>query len=82
MTVSVVGVLERIGEISNTYLTKNVDRLLTKRPTASEIEWVGKNRLRIPENKILRWLIDFYTRLFVGWSLGNNCFLPVTDWNI
>lgn len=54
MTVSVVGVLETIGEISNTYLAKNVDRLLTKRPTASEIEWVGKNRLRIPENKILR----------------------------
>lgn len=51
MTVSVVGVLETIAEISNTYLAKIDDRLLTKRPTASEIEWVGKNRLRIPENK-------------------------------
>ena len=64
MTDSVVGVLKRITEISNTNIIKNTDPLLTKRPLDSEVEWFGKNRFRIPENK----LKVFYQ--FLHWIVG------------
>ena len=51
MTDSVVGVLKKIAKISNTDLVKNANGLWTNRPADSEVEWVDKNRSRIPKNK-------------------------------
>lgn len=51
MAYSVIGVLKQFAKISNSNIIKNVDALLTKIPVDSEIKRVGKNCLRMPENK-------------------------------
>ena len=50
-TQSVANMLKRITEISNCNLLKNADGILHSKPADTEIEWVGKNKSRIPQNK-------------------------------
>ena len=48
---SVLNVLKMITEISNTNLVKNADELLNNKPIDTEVEWIGKNKSQIPQNK-------------------------------
>ena len=48
---SVLNVLKMITEISNTNLVKNADGLLNNKPIDTEVEWIGKNKSQIPQNK-------------------------------
>ena len=43
--------LRKIADISNSCIVKNVDGLLSKKPTEMEVEWIGKLKKRFPTNK-------------------------------
>ena len=42
MTESVVNMLKKIVQLSNSNIFKNADALLDKMPPKTEVEWVGK----------------------------------------
>ena len=43
--------LKRIIELSNANLKKNADGLLAKLPVDKNIEWVGKDKKQLPDNR-------------------------------
>ena len=48
---AVVKMLKRIIELSNANLKKNADGLLAKLPVDENIEWVGKDKKQLPDNR-------------------------------
>ena len=48
---SVANMLKKITEICNTNLVKNADGLLNNKPIDTEVEWIGKQKSRIHQNK-------------------------------
>ena len=50
ITKAVVKMLKKIIDISNSNLIKNADGLLSTRSADEEVEWVGKDKKRLPEN--------------------------------
>ena len=51
MTEAVLKMLKKIVDISNSSVVKNADGLLSKRPTEMEMEWIGKSKIRLPNNE-------------------------------
>ena len=51
MTGAVINMLRKIADMSNANLFKNADGLLSKRDPNVSIEWIGKNRSRLPQNR-------------------------------
>ena len=51
MTEAVLKMLKKIVDISNSSIVKNADGLLSKRPPEMEMEWIGKSKIRLPNNK-------------------------------
>ena len=51
MTESVVNLMKKISTISNTNLLKKSGGLLNKRSVETEVEWIGKHKSPLPENK-------------------------------
>ena len=50
-TKAVVKMLKKIIDISNSNLIKNADGLLSTRSVDEEVEWIGKDKKRLPENR-------------------------------
>ena len=50
MTQAVVKMLKKVVDLSNSSLIKNADGLLAKRTVEHEVEWVGKDKKRLPDN--------------------------------
>ena len=48
---AVVKMLKRIIELSNANLKKTADGLLAKLPVDKNIEWVGKDKKQLPDNR-------------------------------
>ena len=44
-------ILKKIIQISNTNIVKNAEGSLNKMPTEIDIEWIGKSKIRLPENQ-------------------------------
>ena len=38
-------------QISNTNIVKNADGLISKKPSDIDVEWIGRTKKRVPENK-------------------------------
>ena len=51
MTTAVVKMLKKIIDLSNSNLFNNADGLLSRKSTDVEVEWVGRNKQRLPFNK-------------------------------
>ena len=52
MSKAVVKMLEKTSDLSNASVIKNADGLLSKKKmNNSEVEWVGKTKQRLPQNK-------------------------------
>ena len=51
MTQAVVRMLQKITDLSNSNLTKNVDDLLSRKSTNVDVEWVGQTKQKLPPNK-------------------------------
>ena len=51
MSEAVVKMLRKVKELSNTNLVKNADRILAKMSVDDNIEWVGKEKKRLPDNR-------------------------------
>ena len=51
MTEAALKMLKKIVDISNFSIVKNADGLLSKRPTEMEMEWIGKSKIRLPNNE-------------------------------
>ena len=50
MTQAVVKMLKKVVDLSNANIVKNVDGLLAKRTVEQEVEWIGKDKKRLPDN--------------------------------
>ena len=61
ITKAVVKMLKKIIDISNSNLIKNADGLLSTRSVDEEVEWVGKDKRRLPENIEDVLLIFFFS---------------------
>ena len=48
---SVLRVLKKVADLSNSILQKNADGLLAGKPHSKDILWVGDSGKRVPENK-------------------------------
>ena len=48
---AVVKMLKKIIDISNANLVNNANWLLSKRNVNEEVEWVGKDKKRLPDNR-------------------------------
>ena len=51
MSRAVVKMLKKISDLSNATLIKNANGLFFKKMNNSEVEWVGKTKQRLPQNK-------------------------------
>ena len=51
MRQAVVKMLKKVVELSNSNLVKNADGPLSTRTTEHEVEWVGKDKKRLPGNR-------------------------------
>ena len=51
-TNGVLHVLRKVMQISNINIVKNADGLLNKKPTDSDVEWIGKTKKILPENRL------------------------------
>ena len=51
MTGAVVKMLKKIADMSNANLLKNTDGLLSKKSADVSVEWIGKNKSRLPQNR-------------------------------
>ena len=51
MSEAVVKMLREVTELSNANLMKNTDGLLPKMSVDDDIEWVGKEKKRVPDNR-------------------------------
>ena len=51
MTQAVVKMLKKVVDLSNANIVKNVDGLLAKRTVEQEVEWIGKHKKRLPDNR-------------------------------
>ena len=51
ITKSVVKMLKQILDISNNNLIKKANGLLSTQSVDEEVEWVGKDKKRLPENR-------------------------------
>ena len=51
MTVAVVKMFKKIIDMSNVNLIKNADDLLSKKNVDVNVEWAGKSKKRLPQNK-------------------------------
>ena len=51
ITKAVVKMLKKIIDISNSNLIKNADGLVSTRSVDEEVEWIGKDKKRLPENR-------------------------------
>ena len=51
MTEAVVKMLRKITDLSNSNLTRNANGLLSKKLPDVDVEWVGKLKKRLPDNK-------------------------------
>ena len=47
----VLKLLKKVVDISNSNIIKNANGLLATRPANQNIEWAGKTRKRVPENR-------------------------------
>ena len=43
--------LKKMTELSNANLVKNVDGLLSTRSADTDIEWIGPEKKKLPENR-------------------------------
>ena len=51
MTEAVSKMLKKIADFSNSSIVKNTGRLLFKKSSEMELEWIGKSKTRLPNNK-------------------------------
>ena len=51
MTQAVVKMLKKVVDLSNANIVKNVDGLLAKKTVEQEVEWIGKDKKRLPDNR-------------------------------
>ena len=51
MRVAVLKMLKKVIELSNANLVKNADRLLAKKSIEQNVEWVGADQKRLPDNR-------------------------------
>ena len=51
ITKAVVKILKKVINISNSNLIKNADGLLSTQSVDEEVEWVGKDKKRLPDNR-------------------------------
>ena len=51
MSRAVVKMLKKISDLFNATLIKNANGLFFKKMNNSEVEWVGKTKQRLPQNK-------------------------------
>ena len=51
MTEAVVKMLRKITDLSNSNLIRNANGLLSKKLPDADVEWVGKLKKRLPDNK-------------------------------
>ena len=51
MTQAVVKVLKKVVDLSNLNVIKNTNGLLAKRTVEHEVEWIGKDKKRLPDNR-------------------------------
>ena len=51
ITEAVVKMLKKIIDISNSNLIKNAEGLLSTRSVDEEVEWICKDKKRLPENR-------------------------------
>ena len=52
MSEAVVKMLRKVKELSNTNLVKNADEILAKMFVDDNIEWLGKEKKRLPDNRV------------------------------
>ena len=50
MTQALVKMLKKVVDLSNANIVKNADGLLAKRTVEQEVEWIGKDKKRLPDN--------------------------------
>ena len=50
MTQAVVKMFKKVVDLSNSNLIRNADGLLAKRTVKHEVEWMGKEKKRLPDN--------------------------------
>ena len=51
ITQAVVRMLQKVTDLSNSNLIKNVDGLLSRKSTNIDVEWVAQLKQRLPPNK-------------------------------
>ena len=51
MTEAVLKMLKKIADFSNSNIVKNTCGLLFKKSSEMEVEWIGKSKTRLPNNK-------------------------------
>ena len=51
MREAVLKMLKKVIELSNANLVKNADRLLAKKSIEQNVEWVGADQKRLPDNR-------------------------------
>ena len=51
MTQAVVKGLKKVVDLSNLNVIKNANGLLAKRTVEHEVEWIGKDKKRLPDNR-------------------------------
>ena len=51
MTGAIVKMFKKIIDMSNANLIKNTNGLLSKKNVDVNVEWVGKSKKRLPQNK-------------------------------
>ena len=73
MTEAVVKALKKVVDISNSNLVKNTDGLLSKRPANNDIEWIGPQKKRLPENRYkIRYQYQLNNNTSAIWS---DCYI-------
>ena len=60
MTQAVAKMLKKVVHLSNSNLIKNADGLLSKRTVEHEVEWIRKDKKRLPDNPYIRCPTDFF----------------------
>ena len=84
MTQAVVKMLKKVVDLSNANFVKNADGLLAKRTVEQEVEWIGKDKKRLPDNhyKMSYWLFFSFLRDYGPsiWSFGYDNFSFNTQW--
>ena len=51
MAQAVMKVLKKVVDLSNLNVIKNANGLLAKRTVEHEVEWIGKDKKRLPDNR-------------------------------